>query len=218
MPLSRRSRRLALSLILGLAPGAGWTHPHVFIDGGVDFVFDPQGRLESLRVTWIYDPLTSLFMFEELAIGGAPHAPLPPEDRARLAAYQTEWMQGFDGDSYLWHRRARIGLSGPVSPDAEVTDGGRVTISFLRRLETPLRPDASTVVKIYDPSYFTAYLVTDPPDLRNAPDGCSAKVVPFAPSGPLIALQQELRAVPIDADPAEDLGALFAEQVFVSCE
>jgi polyphosphate kinase len=42
-----------LAALLVLAPSAASAHPHVFIDGGVDFMFDGEGRIESLRVTWI---------------------------------------------------------------------------------------------------------------------------------------------------------------------
>ena len=30
-------------------------HPHVFIDGGVDFHLDGNGRLHKVEVTWLYD-------------------------------------------------------------------------------------------------------------------------------------------------------------------
>ncbi len=196
---------------------ASRAHPHVFIDAGVDFVFDAEGRLTDLRMTWIYDPLTSLFMLEELGIDAAEDAALTPADRDRLAAYQTEWVDGYEGDSYLWDGDRRVGLSGPEAPDAELIEG-KVAIRFLRALETPLRPGADTVVKVYDPTYFTAYLVTKTPQLEGAPGDCRARVVPFESSGPLAALQRSLLSVGVDEDPTdEDVGALFAERVYLTC-
>lgn len=221
--ISRRARRALLAPLLAgalalLAAGAG-AHPHIFIDGGVDFRFDDQGRLEALRITWIYDPLNSLFMLEEL---GLPvDAPIPPADRPRLAAYQTEWIEGFDGDSYLHHDGARIGLSGPLDAEGEVRDG-QVVISFLRRVETPFRPDETTVVEVYDPTYFTAYAVTDPPRIEGpagAPtEDCRTEVVPYVPTAPLAALQQRLLEIPIDEEPEGTPGALFAERVRLTCD
>ena len=207
---------LAVAAALALAPEAA-AHPHVFIDGGVDFLFDAEGRVASLRVTWIYDELNSLFMFEDLGIAADAPAPLPAADRARLAAWQTDWFPEFEGDSYLWDGDRRIGLSRPRAADAEIRDG-RAVISFLRDVEAPFRPGPETVVKIYDPTYFTAYAVTDAPRLEGAAGGCSARVVPFAPTAPLTALQQQLSAIPIDRDPEEEVGALFAERVFVACD
>jgi ABC-type uncharacterized transport system substrate-binding protein len=205
-----------LAALLVLTPAAATAHPHVFIEGGVDFLFDGEGRLESLRVTWIYDPLNSLFMLEDLGLPvDAPE--LEPADRARLAAYQTERVEGYDGDSYLWHHGERIGLSGPLAPEAEIRDG-QVAIMFRRDVATPFRPDPSTEVQVYDPTYFTAYAITDAPRLEGAPAGCGAEVVPFRPTSDLVILQQQLLDIPIDGDPTGDPGALFAERVRVTCD
>lgn len=218
------ARRLAV-LLLSLAPGAASAHPHIFIDGGLDFLFDAHGRIESLRVTWIYDPLSSLFMLEDLYISPDEAETLDPADSARLAEYQTRWDQGFEGDSYLWNGLTRVALSGPVEPAARVRDG-RIEITFLRELEAPFRPgretDASgasgTVVKVYDPTFYTKYSVTSAPRLEGAARDCRATVAPFEPTGPLAALQETLTAIPIDGDPDGEPGALFADRVTVACD
>lgn len=211
-----RPKLALVAALLALTPAAAAAHPHVFIDGGVDFLFDGEGRIESLRVTWIYDPLNSLFMLEDLGLP-VDATELAPADSTRLAAYQTEWIEGYDGDSYLWHGGDRIGLSGPLTPEAEIRDG-QVAISFLREVATPFRPDDSTVVQVYDPTYFTAYAITDAPRLESAPAGCGAEVVPFRPTSDLVVLQQRLSEIPIDGDPDGDPGALFAERVRVTCD
>lgn len=209
-------RALGLLFVLSLAPGAARAHPHIYIDSGMDFLFDAEGRLAELRVTWIYDALTSLFMLEDLAIDAT--GPLAAEDRARLAAYQTEWDAGFDGDSYLWDGARRIELSGPEAADAALMDG-KVAISFTRSVGAPFRPGAETVVKVYDPSYFTAYMVTAPIRLEGGADGCRTRVEPFVPGGPLTALQESLSSLPADATPEDqDVGALFADKVYVTCD
>ncbi len=209
-------RALGLALALGLSPGIARAHPHIYIDGGVDFVFDAGGRLTDLKVTWIYDALTSLFMLEDLGIDAA--APLSAGDRARLAAYQTEWDAGYDGDGYLWDGPRRIGLSGPQAADADLLDG-KVAITFRRSVAAPFRPGPETVVKVYDPSYFTAYAVTAPVRLEGGAAGCHAVVEPFAPGGPLIALQRSLSSLPADATPEDaEVGALFADKVHVTCD
>lgn len=143
-----------------LPAGPGNTHPHVFIDGGADLVFDGEGRLSKLRISWIYDPLTSLFMIEDLGLPATE--PLTEAQRAELAAYQTEWHPDFEGDSYVYDGSREIGLSGPQEPDAEIRDG-RVVISFTRKLDTPIPPSDQIRVEIYDPTYYTAYAVTEAP-------------------------------------------------------
>ena len=208
---------LALALGLAAAPGPAAAHPHIFIDGGVDFLFDDAGRLEMLRVTWIYDPLTSLLMLEDLGVDPGAQT-LSPSERRAVAAYQTEWIEGFEGDSYLFDGRRRIGLSGPLAPDAELM-GSRVAIRFERAVAAPFRPGPETVAKVYDPSYFTAYFVTEAPRLEGGAAGCRARVEPFEPTGPLMALQRSLFSIGIDAEPEDpEVGALFADRVHLRCD
>jgi len=211
-----RSNLALIAALLTLTPSAASAHPHAFIDGGVDFLFDREGRIQSLRVTWIYDALTSLFILEDLGLPIDSTA-LPPADSARLAAYQTDWIEGYEGDSYLWHGGERVGLSGPLEPGAEIRDG-QVTIHFLRDVAAPFRPDPSTLVQVYDPTYWTAYAITDTPRLEGAPDGCSAEVLPYQPTRELTILQQRLLDIPVDGDPPGEPGALFAERVRVTCD
>jgi ABC-type uncharacterized transport system substrate-binding protein len=202
---------------LALAAPQARAHPHVFIDGGVDFLFDAEGRLADLRVTWIYDPLTSLFLLVDLGIAATEDAELTPDERARLAASQTEWVAGYDGDAYLRRGGVTVGLSGPNGPDAGLRDG-RVAIGFSRALAEPFRPGEGAVVEVYDPTYFTAYVVTETPRLEGRAVGCRARVQPYAPSGPLAALQRSLSAIGVDETPPEDFGALFADKVHVTCD
>ena len=83
MPEPRRARfRTGLALAACLSAGSAAAHPHVFIDGGANPVFDAEGRITALQVTWIYDPFTSLYMAEELGLPSDPDTPLSAEERA----------------------------------------------------------------------------------------------------------------------------------------
>lgn len=202
-----------LAGILAATPGRA--HPHVFIDAGVDFLFDDAGGLARLRITWTYDPLTSLFILEDLGIDGSQ--PLSPADRGRVAAYDTEWEAGYEGDGYLWDGARRVGLSGPRVPEAEIRDG-RVVIAFLRDVDVPYRPGPDTRVEVYDPTYYMAYTITDAPRLEGAHHGCRAEVEHFEPTQALAPLQQSLAALSAEQSPPEaDVGALFAEKVHLAC-
>jgi ABC-type uncharacterized transport system substrate-binding protein len=204
----------ALVVLLAQAPAAR-AHPHIFIDGGVDLLFDTEGRLAMLEVTWIYDAMTSLVMLEDLGIDAA--APLSAGDRSRLAAYQTEWDPGFAGDSYLLDGPEPAVLSGPLDADADIVDG-RVVITFARDVAVPFRPAPEAVVEVYDPTYFTSYAVTESPRLTGSAAGCRAEVVRFEPTAALQPLLDELAAVPIDADPDRALGRTFADRIRVACD
>jgi len=209
---------LGLALALAVAPGSGRAHPHAFIDGGLDFVFDAEGRLAALRVTWIYDAFTSLIMLEDLGITALDTAGMSPAERAELAAYQTTWDPSFEGDSTLTRDGERVGLSGPRAPEAGIVNG-QVVIRFLRAVETPFRPGTDTTAAAYDPSYFTAYAITEPPRLEGGAAGCAAQVEPFEPDGMLAALQVRLLSLPADAEPEDPrIGALFADRIHVTCD
>jgi ABC-type uncharacterized transport system substrate-binding protein len=218
--MERSARILAGALALAVSggmPQAASGHPHVFIDAGVDFLFDPEGRLAHLRVTWLYDHLYTLLLLEDLGIRPGEGGAITDDDRAALAHDQSQWIDGYDGDATLRHGGARIGLSRPIEPQADYRDG-QVEIRFLRALETPIRPDDTTVVKLYDPTYFVAYYVEFPPTLEHAPEGCALTIIPFEPSGPLVALQQSLFDLPPDEDPDEPVGHLFADEIRVTCD
>lgn len=209
---------LGLALGLALAPGPARAHPHAFIDGGLDFVFDADGRLAALRVTWIYDPFTSLIMLEDLGIAALDTAGMSPAERAELADYQTTWHPDFEGDSTLTRDGERVALSGPREPEAGIVDG-QVVIRFLRMVETPFRPGTDTIAMAYDPSYFTAYAITEPPRLEGADAGCAVRLEPFEPDGMLAAMQARLLSLPADAEPEDPrIGALFADRIHVTCD
>lgn len=206
----------ALLIAGSLAATPARAHPHVFIDGGVDFLFDGSGRLARLRVTWVYDPMTSLFILEDLGIDTT--RPLSPGDRVRVAAYHTAWEAGYDGDSYLRDGDRPVGLSGPREPDAALRDG-RVTITFLRDLDAPYRPGLDTRVEVYDPSYFTAYMITETPGIEGPHAGCRAEVEHFEPTTALAPLQQSLFDLSAEETPEQaDVGALFAEKAHLACD
>jgi ABC-type uncharacterized transport system substrate-binding protein len=219
MPMHGASRRKAAILVAALLAPAiqAQAHPHVFIDAGVDFLFDDEGRLSHLRVTWLYDHLWTLILLEDLGIAEAPDGTIAPEDANAVARDQSQWIDGYEGDATLLHDGRAVGLSRPIEPQADYREG-QVEIRFLRALEAPIRPEAGTVVKLYDPTYFVAYFVAYEPGLEFAPEGCTAEVVPFEPTGPLVALQQSLFDIPPDEDPEEPVGHLFADRVYVSCQ
>ncbi|MBP7000930.1 DUF1007 family protein [Amaricoccus sp.] len=211
---SRGGTLRAAAVAALLAPGAALAHPHVFIDGGVDFLFDPQGRLSELRVTWVYDAISSHTMLEDLGIDAGKA--LTADEETRLAAYQTEWVEGFAGDSYLSSDGRPVGLGGPEAAEAEVQPDGRAVIRFNRRVAQPFRP-RHAVVEVYDPTYFTGYAVTDAPRIEGPAEGCAAEVEPFKPTERLVALQLSLAEIGVDEDPKDDVGALFADKVRLEC-
>ena len=77
-------RAAAVLFVAALAvPASVPAHPHVFVDGGVDFVLDDQGDLTTLSVKWKYDPFEALMSLTALAQSLQSMAPCPTTARPR---------------------------------------------------------------------------------------------------------------------------------------
>jgi ABC-type uncharacterized transport system substrate-binding protein len=212
-----RLRAGTVALALAGLPAGVTAHPHVFIESGVDFLFDAEGRVTHLRITWLYDHLWSLILIDDLGLEEDADGTLSQEARDAIAFDQSQWIDGYDGDASLLHDGIPVELSGPIEPQADYR-GGQVEIRFLRALSPPVVPGPSTVAKIYDPTYFIAYTIDLEPVLEHAPPGCRADVVPFEPTSSLAALQRSLFDLPPDEDPDEPVGQLFADRVVLTCD
>ncbi len=191
-------------------------HPHIYVDGGLDFYFE-GGKLTRLRVTWVYDPFYSLFLLQDAAIDTDGDGLLTDAEKEQLAARQSNWIEDFDGDSFLWQNDARIGLSRPVEPTADLVNG-QVTIVFDRFLDEPVGPGDGLVAKAFDPSYYVHYAITKPPRVIGAAP-CLAELTPFVASGAIGALQADLSALGQDETPEmPNIGELFADRIDLICD
>lgn len=208
---------LILAWLLAV-PAPVAAHPHIFIDGGADFVFDGDGNLERLRVTWIYDPLYSLSNIVDFGLDVDADGVLDETEKAALAESQTaHWMEGFQGDGYLLRDDVAQALGLPENARADYIDG-RAHIVFERPLLAPFRPGADTVFEAYDPTYYVQHSVTLPPALENA-EGCVLELVKFQAdqlSQEKLAELAQLGTYQSPDDP--NIGRAFADRIIVTCD
>jgi len=216
----RMARFLLVALLL---PAPASAHPHVWISGGAHFGLDAEGRLARLHVVWIYDSFASLYIVNALELDKDGDQSLNAAEKARLLADQTTWPEEFAGDSALHVGGERWTLGGPENADARLLPSGQVEVRFDRRLDPPIRPDAATgaaVAKVYDPTFYYAYEVTEPPRILGSdPQGCQVEHRPFDADSPALqALQVELSALDRTETPEQqDVGALFADELRLTC-
>jgi ABC-type uncharacterized transport system substrate-binding protein len=205
-----------LAAMTGCA-GAALAHPHVFIDARIEVIFDADGRAEALRIDWTYDELFSLLLIEEQGLDPDMDGVLTEAEMADLSGFDMEWAEDFPGDTYALLQDRPIGLSRPVEWTAQYA-GGRITSSHLRRFEPAALVRGELVVQVYDPSYYTAYILTGPVSLTGTlPGPCEAVIWEpdrEAADARLAAAMEEFAGE--DADfPA--IGEAYAEEVRISC-
>ncbi len=216
----RLASALVATLALPAAPAAA--HPHIFIDAGVELMFDDSGALAALRVLWAYDELFSLLVIEELGLDRDYDGQLTEDERAALAGFDMDWIDGFAGDLYAEAEGRALALSGPLDWTADYVEG-RIVTTHLRAFEPRLAPGAAEIVlRVYDPTYYTAYRIASAPRFTGRAD-CSARILVPDHGAAARRLQAALAELLAAAGPEaleQDfpaVGAAFAEEIRVAC-
>jgi ABC-type uncharacterized transport system substrate-binding protein len=212
--------RSVLSLgLLGLTASPLAAHPHVFINSGMRFLQDADGRLAAVEVTWAYDAFYSLMMIEERGLD-ADGDGLPEADAlAAFAGTDVDWAAGFPGDLYLEVDGQAVALLGPEDHAARFEDEMIVT-THIRPLAAPVALDAAVTARMYDPTYFVAYDLLLPVQMADEA-GCLVQIaradheaakrrVDEIVLGPDRALYEDDMAFP-------EVGVLFADEVVLQC-
>ena len=88
-------------------------HPHVFIDGGVDFILSENSMLEALQVTWVYDAFETLYILSSYEIALDENGGLDEETRKKLVQLRGTWPSDFDGSAHLFAEGERVDLQWP---------------------------------------------------------------------------------------------------------
>ncbi|MDO9640064.1 MAG: DUF1007 family protein [Pseudotabrizicola sp.] len=201
------------------APAGAGAHPHVFIDATIEVIFDAEGRAEALRIGWAYDSLFSMTYLAENGFDPDFDGVLTPEEEAALAGFDMGWDAEFAGDTYVLVGDAPVGLSRPLEPTAGYRDGSLVS-THLRRLSAPVAPgDAGLVVQVYDPSFYTSYLIAATPVLTGGA-GCRVQVYEPDRETADARLQAALEELSGSADVEGEfpaIGAAYAEEARISC-
>lgn len=208
----------ALAVLSSLLPAPALAHPHVFIDTGIVLVVDAENRLTEIRVTWSYDELYSLLVMEEYGVDDDYDGALRPEELETLNGFDMQWIEGFEGDTYLSQNGAPIALSGPVA-HATAVEEGRIVTTHTRRLAAPLALGPAVAVKAFDPTYYTAYSVSRGVTVEGG-TGCTAAVTPADLDAAYTLLEELLygpRSAEFDEDNFPEVGEAFADEVRLAC-
>ncbi|MGJ8617259.1 MAG: DUF1007 family protein [Sulfitobacter sp.] len=211
-------RIIPLVLALVIAPPVT-AHPHVFIDTGLEMIFDDTDLLTHVRVTWQYDDLYSLLITEDMGLDADYDGVLTEAEQETLTGFDMKWIEGFNGDLEMLSGSEAVPLSGPTMVTATFKDG-RITTTHMRKVLSPVNLTEPVTLKPYDPTYYTAYDVTLPVVIIGS-EACRARVkMPDINAG-LVALRDQLSALDTETEPADaglpNIGAQLANDVIVTC-
>ena len=194
-------------------------HPHIYVDTGVQFIFDDAGALAAVRVIWVYDELYSLLITEDMGLDSDFDGILMPEEREKLSGFDMNWGEDFAGDTVGVGPDGDLSLSRPVEWSADLRDG-RIVTTHVRALETPFDPASGQIVmRLFDPSFYTAYSATLPPQIEGRAD-CAAEIVSADLDAAYAFLDQALQAQPESTDTEMEfpaVGEAFAEEIHLTC-
>lgn len=203
-----------------LAPLPALAHPHIFINAGVDVIFDDQGRVTHLRVTWAYDDFYSLLLAEDFGMDQDGDGALTPEEEAQLAGFDANWVPGFNGDLVATVEGQPLKLSGPLEPTARMVMGQIVSTHLREVTGTPVLGGDALSLKVFDETYYTAYDITLPVTLVGAP-GCKSDLIVPDIDAAQREMQDLLAALDADADlealGVPNMGEAFASEIRVTC-
>ncbi len=216
--LIRPLRAAPLAMATAFMAGPALPHPHVFVDGGVDFIFGDDQQIEALEVTWHYDEFETLYTLSVLELSLNDEGKLDEVDRLELVRRLSDWPDDFDGSAHLSIEGEPVPLKWPTGLDARMVDG-RLLITFTRILEEPTTLEGRPAeVAFYESTYFFAFSVTNTPQLIGAADPCGATVIPNDPDDQPEELRAALAALSREETPEiANVGALFADRIVVTC-
>ena len=175
--------------------GNAWAHPHVYVDGRTTFIFNDAGQLDGMRISWTYDPFTTLVYFETLNLDTDGDGLLNDADRAAVIDGETNWPPDYKGDIYLEVAGQDYPLGQPQ--DAAVTfENNQVEVSFFLPLSAPIDiTRARIILRLYDPFFYYAYTILPNAEPQELPSSCRANIKSFRPDAATSLLQEQLSAL-----------------------
>ena len=134
-------------------------HPHVWIEGHLTLLFNPQGQVTALRHAWKFDELFSAY-----AVQGITREKNGVIPAAELQTLTDQWMQNLaDPASHFFtavsYGGKAIAMQKPVQAQSNLdTITNQLTLSFeLPFIEPLVLSKLSLEVDVNDPGYFVAF-------------------------------------------------------------
>jgi ABC-type uncharacterized transport system substrate-binding protein len=211
-----RSLTTAFVLLLGSAVPL-YAHPHVFVDGGVDFIMADEATLDALSVTWLFDEFETLYDLASRGIEPQADGSLSEADREIIRAAYAEFPDDFDGSAHLTIDGKDIEMDWPSDVAVNLADG-RLQLTFIRKLADQIDlTDRDVDVALYESTYFFAFTITNQPTFSDGAS-CTYVMVPYVAGSQTQDVQQSLAQLGREETPQiANVGELFADRIVATC-
>ncbi|UOD50339.1 DUF1007 family protein [Orrella daihaiensis] len=169
---------VVIAMLLAL-PIRALAHPHMWVEGKVQLMFDAQGAVTGVTQTWLFDEMFSSYAKQGLPVGSDNRPP-----QSELDKIGKSWIEALaDPMSHYFTRIMHGNREVPTGPAQRVrvdwdSKAQQMSLQFELPLLTPLMPgDRPLVVSVADPTFYVAYSFEAPDavTLLAAPSSCSAK-------------------------------------------
>lgn len=170
---------MVLALSLTALPDMARAHPHMWVEGQVQFNFNAQGQVTGVTQTWLFDEL-----FSSYAKQGLPETADQRPAQAELDKIGQSWIEALADPMSHYFTTIRVGKRDvPTAPATRVavdwhTQTEQMSLRFELPFLNPVTPgDQPLVVSVADPTFYVAYSFEgdDSISLLAAPERCSAK-------------------------------------------
>jgi ABC-type uncharacterized transport system substrate-binding protein len=148
-----------------------WAHPHVFIDGREEIIFDDKQQIVAIRNHWTFDEAFS--SFASIGMDKDGDGKLSREELAPLAEINATSLKEYDYFTRLLINNKEFPFKDPT--DYYLTeDNGRLTLHFILPLVKPVKISEETIVEIFDSEFYIAFeFKNKSASLVNAPVSCT---------------------------------------------
>ena len=208
-------RAVATLVGLGVTATAAAAHPHVWVVGTTDVVFDGSGRIAALRQHWSFDEMYSAFATQGVGEKGKP---ISRETLAPLAKTNVESLAEFGFFTAARQGGKRLDFDEPRDYWLEADDTGVVSLHFTLPLRVPVDAKKPFSFQTYDPTYFVSFATDKDKEAKlvGAPPGCSLSAVDPAP---LVATDASKlsQAASDNFSPGADLSIKLSTRIIVAC-
>lgn len=203
------------ALALTLVPVPASSHPHIFIDAGIAFIFNDAGQLAAVKVDWSYDDFYTMIQLDDMGVDKDGDGIITVKEQEQLVGFDTQWLDGFEGDLAVTFADEKITLGGATQATAELVDG-RLLTTHIRYFAKPLdMANGAIALRVYDPTFYTAYTLDLGVEVTNR-DGCEMTQIP-ADLGKAYDIVEQLLYGSGSEDNYPAVGEHFADTLTLSC-